>query len=434
MRKIRNRSLRIVAAFLSLVMTFSFMTYRPQIANAEEETDLREVADQIIVLVNEARAKEGLNPLKAVPYLNDKARERSRELIFDFSHYRPGRRVFYLTNEREFTIKNVDAETTELIARQLDEKRCGAVWSEDKKSFRVGAKKMETVEEILIGEDVGYSSIETLEGFEEKIAAKGWPLNWSEDKKSFSVEKKYETAVNKFLKNEGVKYTMGDLFITILDTGLVPYYNAGENTAGSSVSGIYAAYKVFKQWESSSVHWHAIMNPVYTHIGVGVSYEPDSDFKYYYDQIFIATDKVFDDEYIPDMEVPREIKVQNTTEAVTSDTITTKEAETTATTENTTKTTTATTTVLPTVTLPVDESAEPVGSGDINGDEEITSFDLIAINQYLGGKIGLNSRQMESADLLKDNMITVADAVVLRKYILGRYKTIPVTMEMFLNG
>ncbi|SHM17699.1 CAP domain-containing protein [Ruminococcus flavefaciens] len=377
MRKIRNTSSKAMAAFLSVLMALSFLTYRPRVAHAVEDTDLKVMADEIVILVNEARADAGLKPLRAVPYLNDKARERARELIFDFSHYRPGRRIFYLTNECEFTLEDVSEELTESIAKQLDEKWCFATWSEDKKSFRVDVKKKDDVESVLICENVSFSSFETTEGLAEKISGKQFFETWSEDNKSFSVDKKYESAVNKFLQEEKIKYTMGDLFITIIDAGLVPYARAGENTAGGSDN----AKATFNQWKGSPVHWKAIMNPDYTHIGVGVAYEKDSTFRYYWDQIFIGTTKELDGQYIPE----------------------------------------STKTV-------------PVGSGDLNGDKEISSFDLITINKFLAKEIEFNELQMQSADLLQDGIITAADAVVLRKYILGRFHTIPVTMEMFLNG
>lgn len=377
MRKIRNTSSKAMAAFLSVLMALSFLTYRPRVAHAVEDTDLKAMADEIVILVNEARADAGLKPLRAVPYLNDKARERARELIFDFSHYRPGRRIFYLTNECEFTLKDVSEELTESIAKQLDEKWCFATWSEDKKSFRVDVKKKDDVESVLICENVSFSSFETTEGLAEKISGKQFFETWSEDNKSFSVDKKYESAVNKFLQEEKIKYTMGDLFITIIDAGLVPYARAGENTAGGSDN----AKATFNQWKGSPVHWKAIMNPDYTHIGVGVAYEKDSTFRYYWDQIFIGTTKELDGQYIPE----------------------------------------STKTV-------------PVGSGDLNGDKEISSFDLITINKFLAKEIEFNELQMQSADLLQDGIITAADAVVLRKYILGQFNTIPVTMEMFLNG
>ena len=83
--------------------------------------------------------------------------------------------------------------------------------------------------------------------------------------------------------------------------------------------------------------------------------------------------------------------------------------------------------------IPESQKTVPVGSGDVNGDSEINSFDLITINRYLAKETELNDLQKESADLLKDGVITSADAVVLRKYILGEYQEIPMTMDMLLG-
>ena len=43
----------------------------------------------------------------------------------------------------------------------------------------------------------------------------------------------------------------------------------------------------------------------------------------------------------------------------------------------------------------------PKDTGDINGDGEINSYDLITINKYLAKKIDLNDLQIASADILK---------------------------------
>ncbi len=45
--------------------------------------------DQVVALVNQERAAQGLNPLKAVPALHQAAEIRSQELVTSFSHTRP---------------------------------------------------------------------------------------------------------------------------------------------------------------------------------------------------------------------------------------------------------------------------------------------------------------------------------------------------------
>ncbi|WP_028519401.1 CAP domain-containing protein [Ruminococcus flavefaciens] len=166
-------------------------------------------------------------------------------------------------------------------------------------------------------------------------------------------------------------------FFTVIDDSLVPWTKAAENIAAGSNS----AEATFEQWKKSPNHWKSIVNPDYTHIGVSVSYDPNSEYKYYWEQIFVRVDGSLENEYVPER-----------------------------------------------------YETVPVGSGDINGDGEVNSFDLITINKYLAGRTVFNALQLESADMLDDGTITSADVVVLEKYILGEYKKLPLTMEMILNG
>lgn len=243
------------ALFVSMFFTSGFFTS----ANNETE-DFKSLAEQMIVLVNEARAENGLKPLYMVPYLCDLAHIRARECITSFSHTRPN----------------------------------------------------------------------------------------------------------------------GDRFITVLDDSLVPYAKAGENIAAGSGDVEFT----FNQWKNSPKHWAAILNPEYTHIGVAVTYEKNSECKYYWEQFFVTTSKKLDGQTIPER-----------------------------------------------------YKTVPASSGDINGDSEIDTLDLIPLNRYIADDTYfLNDLQMESADIFKDGHITSADAVALRKYLLGEYKTLPITMEMLMGG
>lgn len=254
--KYGKRLLSVFAAFIvSVFFTSGFFAF----ANNNDK-DFKALAEEMVILVNEAREEAGLKPLYMSPYLCDLAHIRARECIASFSHTRPN----------------------------------------------------------------------------------------------------------------------GDRFISVLDDSLVPYTRAGENIAAGSGDAEYT----FNQWKNSPKHWAAIMNPEYTHIGVAVTYEQNSECKYYWEQFFVATPKKLDNQTIPER-----------------------------------------------------YKTVPKSSGDINGDEEINNFDLIPINRYIADDTYfLNNLQLESADVFKDGHITSADAVVLRKYLLGEYKTLPVTMEMLMSG
>lgn len=219
-------------------------------ASAEETPDYNAMAEEIVILVNEARTEAGLKPLYMVPYLNDIANLRARECIEVFSHNRPN----------------------------------------------------------------------------------------------------------------------GESFITALDTNLVGFNAAAENIA----AGCSTAEGTFNQWKNSTDHWNSIMNPEYTHIGVGVCYEPNSTYKWYWEQFFIGNENVLEGQYVPER-----------------------------------------------------YKIVPACTGDVNGDASVDIFDYILLTKHIAGEIIFNDLQIESADCMSDGAITIADAVILKKYIFGMYDTLP---------
>ena len=171
--------------------------------------------------------------------------------------------------------------------------------------------------------------------------------------------------------------TNGDGFWEIIDYDQAPWMTSAENIA----SGMSTPEATFEQWRNSPSHWAAIMNPEYTHMGVGVTYEPNSTYGWYWEQLFIsidtfeAPDGKIDGQYYPD-----------------------------------------------------EYQIIPCATGDIDGDGVIDSFDFVMLCRYLNGQITLNPLQLESAEIFKDGAVTYADALYLRKYILGDIETIPVKL------
>jgi uncharacterized protein YkwD len=161
-------------------------------------------------------------------------------------------------------------------------------------------------------------------------------------------------------------------FATVIDTTLVPYAVAAENIAAA----YSAAQDTFNQWMGSESHHDAMLNPCYTHIGVGVCYEPNSDYGWYWEILLVECDTE-----IQGQEVPARYDVV------------------------------------------------PECAGDINGDSEVNNFDLICLRQYFTGYYQMNDLQLEAADLLVDGNVTYLDAQVLQGYILGKYTTLPMTLS-----
>lgn len=258
MEHLKKYTDRIISVFMSLVITTLCMNC-PMKSEGSGEPDLKDMAEQIIVLVNEARAEEGLDPVYAVPYLCDMAYVRARECISSFSHERPD----------------------------------------------------------------------------------------------------------------------GSSFIDIVDYSLVPWASSAENIA----AGMNTAEATFNQWKNSPKHWAAIMNPDYTHMGVGVAYEPNSDYQWYWEQLFVKLDS----NVCPSGELNGQY-------------------------------------------FPIKYKIVPQAAGDLNGDGVIDSFDYVLLKQYLSKEVTFNPLQVESADLLMDGAITYSDAAYLRKYILGEINKLPVSV------
>lgn len=246
---------RIISTLMAMLMMTVCVKF-PMKTSGSDEPDFKEMAEQMIVLVNEARAEAGLNPVYAVPYLNDMAYVRARECISQFSHER------------------------------ID----------------------------------------------------------------------------------------GSSFISLIDDNLVPWDKAYENIA----AGMQSVEATFEQWKNSPKHWSAIMNPDITHMGAGVSYEPNSQYGWYWEQMFI---KVWDDvESVSGQYYPDKYKIV------------------------------------------------PKSTGDLNGDSVIDSFDYVMLVRYIAGETTFNPLQIDSADVFKDGAITYADAVYLKKYILGEVTELPIKL------
>lgn len=165
----------------------------------------------------------------------------------------------------------------------------------------------------------------------------------------------------------------GSSFSTAIDTSIVPYEYIAENLAAGSST----ALDTFNQWKNSPGHWSAIINPEITHMGIGVVYAEDSDYGFYWQQIFVKTNKEFADQY-----------------------------------------------------LPTENEIVPQADGDINGDGVVNAFDYITLTEYITKKknnipVYFNDAQLKAADCFKDGIISESDAKVMVRYILGEYRSLP---------
>ena len=246
---------RIISVFVAVAVMAFYISF-PMESSGSDEPDFNALAEEVMVLVNEARADEGLEPLYAVPHLCDIAYIRAEDTITLQDHVRPD----------------------------------------------------------------------------------------------------------------------GSSFDELIDYDIVPWLFSSENFA----CGMSTAEATFTQWKNSTKHWNAIMNPKFTHTGVGLVYDPDSEYQWYWIQIFVSLDSY----ECPSGEVEGQY-------------------------------------------LPEKYKIVPKDYGDLNGDGVIDSFDYVLLKQYLAKKTTFNSLQTDAADLYLDGGITYADASSLRKYLLGMIDKLP---------
>lgn len=164
----------------------------------------------------------------------------------------------------------------------------------------------------------------------------------------------------------------GERGIYIVDENVLFHSAAAENIG----AGRTTPEDALEQWKDSPKHWEAILSPDYNYTGIGIYYDPDSTYKWYWTEIFVTADDPISDAYIP---LPYQVI--------------------------------------------------PKCSGDLTGDGNVNCFDYIMMKKELLNDFhGLNPLQKESADVMADGSLNISDLVIMRGYILGKFDHVPMTI------
>ncbi|MBD5159806.1 MAG: SCP-like extracellular [Ruminococcus sp.] len=83
-----NYTKRIISTFVAMMVS-AVCASVPVTSSGSIEPDYKEMANELMILVNNARVDAGLKPLLTISFLNDSSQIRARESIFQFSHKRP---------------------------------------------------------------------------------------------------------------------------------------------------------------------------------------------------------------------------------------------------------------------------------------------------------------------------------------------------------
>lgn len=77
----------------------------------------------------------------------------------------------------------------------------------------------------------------------------------------------------------------------------------------------------------------------------------------------------------------------------------------------------------PAIILPVSaKETKTFFLGDLNGDEQCTAIDYVALKRHVLGTYALPESAMDAADLDRDGEVNAKDYMILKRVILGTYK------------
>lgn len=83
-----NYTKRIITVFITMMMMSMCFSFSIE-SSGSNEPDLKDMANEMMILVNNARVDAGLQPLLTISFLNDSSQIRARESIEQFTHNRP---------------------------------------------------------------------------------------------------------------------------------------------------------------------------------------------------------------------------------------------------------------------------------------------------------------------------------------------------------
>ena len=263
-----NYTKRIISTAVATIM-MAVCTSVPVTSSGSIEPDYKEMANELMILVNNARVDAGLKPLMTISFLNDSSQIRARESVFKFSHERP-------------------------------------TWDDNIIPFE-----------------------------------------------------------------------------TVINDNLIPWEHVYENLA----CGMDTVEATFMQWQNSPKHWAAMMSPDMQYMSAAVTFDPNSDYGWYWEQMFISLpDDIYEGIQNNDEKIIEQFPIFRDTNLVYD---------------------------------PAGLHIKPVSNGDINGDGMVDVFDVVLLERYLNGDERLNTEQLASADIVVDGAVTALDVEFLRMYVLG---------------
>jgi len=284
-----------VLALVSCTVALASLTLVPAAAQAPTEEQLRALEAQVLVLVNQARAQEGLPPFTVSPQLSDAARRHSLDMATN---------NFAGPNGSDGSTPTTRIQDTGYRRSSLGESFFAGVTTAEEALKAAGAKILGGYAEIGVAveynanSDYGYywtmdfggvrppteAQLRALEARvldlvnqeREKVGAS--PLAWSDELAYAARRHSQDMATHNFFSHTGSDGSTPGT--RIQDTGYQGS-SLGENIAASFTS----AEEAMNAWMNSPVHRANILGG-YAEIGVAVEFSANSDAGYYWTQAF----------------------------------------------------------------------------------------------------------------------------------------------------
>ena len=407
---------KFTAVITSIVLSISCMIIQSNESIGATQNDMKSLAEELMILINEARAEEGIAPLYMVDHLNDIAVVRSRELIDNPAHNNPlyGTILNMIDRNRVSYSKlseNIvwEKSTPEEMFEKL---MCNSMYSSNIMNplfthVGIGMTYQEDSDFGWYSAQVfvsvgGYVDGQRMVTREESVTEPEEPAQY--DMKARAEE--LMVLVNEVRDYHGLAplYMLehlndisavrareliikpehggfnGGTIMNMLNKHLVPYSKMAENIAW----GKKTPEEILEVLMNSEEHRRNILNPAFTHMGTGITYESNSIYQWYCSQIFVTVNSDIEnqkmlsrEELIPD---PEDI-----------------------------------------------ERIIPTCCGDVNGDGKVNSFDAINLIKFCFGNNDLTALQIESCDIMQDGSVNIADVIALKKHIMGyaEYSVLP---------
>lgn len=307
-RKITSIFTASVISISTSLLSFKDLYTSDNIDTAVAVSVMDESADELVSLINSERTSLGLEPLIVNSYIQSIAQIRANEQLSQTGHVRPNGENWTTIIDSNILKYNLCKENITNGCSTAEEafetfKNSANIFkditSADYKSTGIGVIYDPSSEYgwywVMILTDSNStlgSNDKPEQNFESTISDFMTLVN--DERTALGLEPLVidpyiqsiaQTRADEQLKQTGHTRPDGTMWTTVIDKNIMNYKYSSENV----LRGASTAEKALNAWKGSSGHWANITGSDYKYTGVGIAYDPDSEYGWYWAQIFSDT-------------------------------------------------------------------------------------------------------------------------------------------------